>query len=163
MGITKSAALQTIGQVSEVGFMLILPFILVRIGIKPMLIVGMAAWIFRYAFYRYADGDANLWMIFVAIGLHGICYDFLFVSTKIYIDKKTPENLRSSAQALMTTATYGIGMFIGSNVVGAVTKAFLNEESQLHNWKLIWLIAAALVAIVMILFSLSLKDDTRTS
>lgn len=161
LGITKSAALQTIGQVSEVGFMLILPFILTRIGIKPMLIIGMAAWILRYVFYGYADGDANMWMVFVAIGLHGICYDFLFVSTQIYVDKKAPENLRSSAQALMTTATYGIGMFIGSNVVGAITKAYLNEDGVTHNWNPIWLIAAGLVTIVVVFFAFAFKDDTR--
>ncbi len=162
MGITKSAALQTLGQVSEVGFMLILPFILGRIGIKPMLVVGMIAWILRYLFYGYADGDANLWMIYVAIGLHGICYDFLFVSTQIYIDKKAPENLRSSAQALMTTATYGIGMFLGSNIAGAITKSYKDPVTALHNWNPIWLIASAMVAVVVVFFVFAFKDDTRT-
>ena len=162
MGITKSAALQTLGQVSEVGFMLVLPFILGRIGIKPMLIVGMIAWILRYLFYGFADGDANMWMIYVAIGLHGICYDFLFVSTQIYIDKKAPENLRSSAQALMTTATYGIGMFIGANVVGYITKSYSDPVTALHDWNPIWLIASAMVAVIVVFFVFAFKDDTKT-
>ena len=161
MGITKSAALQTLGQVSEVGFMLILPFILGRIGIKPMLIVGMVAWILRYLFYGYADGDANMWMIYVAIGLHGICYDFLFVSTQIYIDKKAPKNLRSSAQALMTTATYGIGMFLGANIVGYITKSYKIAGTTNHDWNPIWLIASTMVAVVVIFFAFTFKDDTR--
>ena len=161
IGIVKAAGLQTVGQVSEVGFMLILPFILVRLGIKPMLIVGMAAWILRYVFYGFSDAETNMWMVFAAIGLHGICYDFLFVSTQIYVDKKTPENLRSSAQALITTVTYGVGMFIGSIVVGAITKGYLNEDGVTHDWNSIWLIAAGMVAVVVVFFAFTFKDDTK--
>lgn len=161
IGITKSAALQTLGQVSEVGFMLILPFVLGRIGIKPMLIVGMAAWVLRYVFYGYADGEENLWMVFVAIGLHGVCYDFLFVSSQIYVDKKAPENLRSSAQALMTTATYGIGMFLGANIAGAIAKSYTNPDTLLHDWNPIWLIASTMVAVVVVIFAVFFKDDTK--
>jgi nucleoside transporter len=160
VGFDKTAALQVIGQVSEVGFMLILPFILAKTGIKPMLIIGMCGWILRYVFYGFADGDANAWMVFGAIGLHGICYDFLFVSTQIYVDKMAPKHLRGSAQALMTTATYGVGMFIGAKIAGSLGHNMTTATGE-HDWNSIWLMAAGMVAVILVIFIPLFKDDTR--
>ncbi len=160
LGWENSAATQTLGQVSEVGFMLLLPFFLARFGLKTMILAGMAGWIARYLLFAYADIDANAWMVYGGIALHGVCYDFLFVSTQIYLDKKAPKNLRSSAQALMATATYGLGMFIGAYAAGFVGRQF-TLENNLHEWNPIWLIATAGVGVIALIFLFLFKDNSK--
>ncbi len=159
LSIERVAAKQTIGQVSEIGFMLALPFFLRKFGLKLILLVGMGAWVLRYVLFGYADGGDNLWMVIGGIALHGICYDFLFISTQIYVDKLAPKNLRSSAQALMATATYGIGMFVGAYAAGLVGQQF-SLVNNTHEWKPIWLIAATGVLLILIWFSFFFKDES---
>ena len=108
-GVRSAAAVQSLGQVSEVLFLLLMPFLLVRLGVKITLAVGMAAWALRYVFFAYGDAGSLYWMLLLGIVLHGICYDFFFVAGQIYTDKFAGERFRSAAQGLITLATYGVG------------------------------------------------------
>ncbi len=158
LGMKEAVATQTLGQISEIGFMLALPFFLVRLGLKPMILIGMAAWILRYVLFAFADMESNLFMIYGGIALHGVCYDFLFVSAQIYLDKKAPVHLRSSAQALMASATYGVGMFLGAYIAGLVGGNYVNTDNM-HTWQPIWLAAAAGSALVLGLFAVFFKES----
>ena len=102
----KAAAVMTLGQISEALFILLLPIFLKRYGIKTTLIVGMAAWVLRYLLFAYGDVGQGTWMLILGVILHGICYDFFFVSGQIYTDFKAGEQFKSSAQGLITLATY---------------------------------------------------------
>ncbi len=133
IGVTNPTAKMAIGQVSEVLFMLLLPLFIQRFGIKIALLVGMLAWALRYLLFAYGNNGDLAFMLFTGIALHGICYDFFFVSGQIYTDAKASERFRSSAQGLITLATYGLGMLIGFWVAGAVTDHYASAES--HDWK----------------------------
>jgi len=154
-GMTNPTAKMAIGQVSEVLFMLLLPLFIQRFGIKLALLVGMLAWALRYLLFAYGNNGDLAFMLFTGIALHGICYDFFFVSGQIYTDAKAPGHLRSSAQGLITLATYGLGMLAGFWVAGKVTDHF--SLSAGHDWHSIWLFPAgfALVVFVCFLFSFS--------
>jgi len=128
IGMENSTSVQTLGQVSEIGFMLLVPFFMARLGLKYMILAGMGAWVLRYVLFAYANIDVNLWMIYSGVALHGVCYDFLFVSTQVFLDKKAPKELRNSVQALVTTMTYGLGMFIGAYVAGFVGDSYKKTE-----------------------------------
>jgi nucleoside transporter len=156
LGITNSAAIQTVGQMSEIGFMLIMPFFFVRLGVKWMLILGMLAWALRYALFAYGDGGALVWMIYLGIALHGICYDFFFVTGQIYVDKKAPLHIRAAAQGFIAFVTLGVGMFVGSYLSGWVVDQYTQPvgETVFHNWQPIWLIPAAMSLVVLVLFAI---------
>ncbi|XOV94560.1 MAG: MFS transporter [Bacteroidota bacterium] len=138
----------SLGQVSEVLFMLILPFLYVRLGIKKIMIVGLLAWIIRFSFFGFGNADSLEWMFYIAILLHGICYDFFFVSGQIYTDRKAGPKIKSQAIGLITLATYGIGMFIGSLVSGWVKDVYTHE--QVTNWMGVWLFPAYITAAVLL-------------
>jgi nucleoside transporter len=165
-GVSNIAATQTLGQVSEVVFMLLMPFFFRRLGVKWMLTVGMGAWVLRYALFAMAAPDAIFWMIAAGILLHGICYDFFFVTGQIYVDKKSTPAIRGQAQGFLVLITYGVGMLIGAQVAGNVYNSFLNGGSQLtlQQWQSFWWIPAAFAAGVMVLFALLFRDrvDTRS-
>lgn len=161
LGWENTASTQTLGQVSEIGFMLLLPLLMRWLGLKRMILLGMIAWALRYLLFAYADIDTNAWAVYGGIILHGICYDFLFVSTQIYLDKKAPDDLRSSLQALVATVTYGFGMFIGAYVTGFVAKQFMLHDT-LHDWKSIWLVAMTSVGVVTLLFWVLFQNRTDT-
>jgi nucleoside transporter len=152
-GMTNPTAKMAIGQVSEVLFMLLLPLFIQRFGIKLALLVGMLAWALRYVLFAYGDNGGLAFMLFTGIALHGICYDFFFVSGQIYTDAKAPKHLRSSAQGLITLATYGVGMLIGFWVAGQVTDHFVVEGG--HDWKSIWLFPAGFALVVFVCFLLT--------
>jgi nucleoside transporter len=156
LGITNSAAIQTVGQMSEIGFMLVMPFFFVRLGVKWMLILGMLAWALRYALFAYGDGGALVWMIYLGIALHGICYDFFFVTGQIYVDKKAPLHIRAAAQGFIAFVTLGVGMFVGSYLSGWVVDQYTQPvgETVLHDWQPIWLIPAAMSVVVLVLFAI---------
>ncbi|AOE61197.1 nucleoside permease [Pseudomonas corrugata] len=149
-GMTNPTAKMAIGQVSEVLFMLLLPLFILRFGIKLALLVGMLAWALRYLLFAYGNNGDLAFMLFTGIALHGICYDFFFVSGQIYTDAKAPEHLRSSAQGLITLATYGLGMLIGFRVAGQVTDHF--AEAGGHDWTSIWLFPAGFALLVFVCF-----------
>jgi nucleoside transporter len=155
-GVKSAAAVQSLGQVSEVLFLLLMPFLLMRLGVKLTLAVGMAAWAIRYVFFAFGDSGSLFWMLIVGIVLHGICYDFFFVAGQIYTDKFAGERFRSAAQGLITLATYGVGILIGSLAAGPIVDRFATEDG--HDWTQIWIIPAAIAGVVLILFLIFFKD-----
>lgn len=160
LGVQAAATKQSLGQVSEVLFMLLMPFIFLRWGVKKMLLVGMAAWVLRYVFFAFGDNEGNAWMLLLGILLHGICYDFFFVTGQIYTDNFAGEKFKSAAQGLITLATYGIGMLIGYSISGMVADSNILSEG-VHNWKNIWLVPAFIAAGVLLLFALSFREKNK--
>lgn len=157
LGVDAAASKQSWGQVSEILFMLIMPLLFVRWGVKKMLLVGMAAWLLRYVLFAYGDNDSGFWMLMLGILLHGICYDFFFVTGQIYTDKFAGEKFKSAAQGLITLATYGVGMLIGYSISGMVADAYKTGETA-HDWTSIWLVPAGIAGVVLVVFALMFKD-----
>jgi nucleoside transporter len=151
--VSNAAGKMTLGQMSEIFFMLVMPWFFRRLGVKYMLLVGMAAWTARYALFAYGDNGALVWMLYSGILLHGICYDFFFVTGQIYVDRKAPPDLRAAAQGFIAFVTLGVGMLIGSWVSGRVVDAFRVDPSG-HAWDRIWMVPAAGAAAVLVLFAL---------
>ncbi len=151
------AAKMTMGQMSEVAFMLVMPFFFKRLGVKKMLLVGMLAWVARYLLFAYGNTGPLVFMFYGGILLHGVCYDFFFVTGQIYVDKVAPESIRASAQGFIALVTYGVGMAIGSMFVsGYVVDSFatVNEANEVvgHVWRNIWLVPAGMALVVAVLF-----------
>jgi MFS family permease len=149
---------------SELACMILIPFFFRRLGVKYMLVAGMVAWVLRYLAFAWGNSSDAVWMLWVGIVLHGICYDFFFVVGQIYIDRKAPRELRAATQGLITFLTYGIGMFLGSwlsgKVVDAYTLANANANGGVsHDWHSIWLFCAGCSGLVLILFLLAFRDD----
>ena len=154
-GISRIAATQSLGQMSEVIFMLLMPVFFVRLGVKRMLMVGMAAWVVRYALFAVAAPGALLSLIIIAILLHGVCYDFFFVTGQIYVDKKSTPAIRGQAQGFLVLVTYGVGMLIGAQVAGNVYNRFLGGAASLtlERWPSFWMLPAGFAAVVLLLFA----------
>ncbi|WP_194777934.1 nucleoside permease [Pararhodonellum marinum] len=158
IGVPNPTGLMTIGQGSEVLFMLLLPLFFSRYGIKKTLLFGMFAWVVRYVLFAYGDAGSGMFMLLIGIGLHGICYDFFFVSGQIYTDSKAGIKFKSAAQGMITLATYGVGMLIGYYVAGLVSDAFLSQNG-LNDWQSIWLIPAGIAMAVVIFFLVFFKEQ----
>ena len=156
IGVQSAAAVQSLGQVSEVLFLLLMPFLLVRLGVKITLAIGMAAWALRYVFFAFGDAGSLFWMLLIGIVLHGICYDFFFVAGQIYTDKFAGARFRSAAQGLITLATYGVGILIGSLVAGPIVDGFVTADG--HDWTQIWIVPAIIAGVVLVLFLILFKD-----
>ncbi len=161
IGLPNPTAKMTIGQMSEVLFLLLLPVFFKRFGFKLTIILGMLAWVIRYVLFAYGNADELMILLIIGIALHGICYDFFFVSGQIYTDHKAGEKYKSSAQGLITLATYGIGQLIGFWIAGFITEKYKLADHT-TNWEMIWLIPAGIAAVVMILFMLMFKNDKKT-
>ena len=161
-GMKNAAGNMTFGQISEVLFMLLLPFFYKRFGLKYTLMVGMLAWLVRYILFAYGDPGQGVWMLFLGILLHGVCYDFFIVSGQIYTDFKAGEKNKSAAQGLITLATYGLGMMIGFWLSGKVFNMYALEGGG-HNWKMIWIVPATIAAVVMLWFGLRFKNEKIAS
>lgn len=159
LGISGAAAKMSLGQMSELAFMLLLPLFLRRYGIKATLLVGMLAWVLRYVLFAYGDSGEQLWMLFFGILLHGICYDFFFVSGQIYTEQKAGREIKAAAQGLITLATYGVGMLLGFRLAGYITD--LNNLDSGYQWAQIWLIPAGIAALVLVVFVLSFPKQRR--
>ena len=159
MHINNAAGQMSLGQMSEMIFMFLMPLFFSRFGVKKMLIFGMLAWVIRYLFFGFGNGETNVWMLYGGIVLHGICYDFFFVTGQIYTDEKAGEKIRSSAQGMITLATYGVGMLIGFWVAGQIAENFKVGEG--FAWRNIWLIPAGIAAAVLLLFTLLFKDSKK--
>jgi nucleoside transporter len=159
-GVKNIAATQTIGQMSETGFMLLMPLMFARLGVKKMLMLGMAAWVLRYALFALAAPSAVFWMILVGIALHGICYDFFFVTGQIYVDKRATPAVRSQAQGFFVLVTYGVGMLIGAQIAGRVYGSFLNgaQGLTLDQWARFWWLPSGFALAVLIFFTLAFRD-----
>jgi nucleoside transporter len=149
---------QTLGQMSEVLFMLALPVFLGRFGIKLTLLAGMLAWALRYALFAFGNAGPLVSFLLIGIALHGVCYDFFFVSGQIYIDSKAVPAIKSAAQGLITLATYGVGMLIGFSVAGWITDLYALPGA--HDWSSIWLYPATFAVLILVLFAVSFRNET---
>ncbi len=161
IGVTNTAGKMTGGQMSELFCMLLIPWFFRRLGVKYMLIAGMAAWALRYVLFAYGNPGAGLWMLYGGILLHGICYDFFFVTGQIYVDRKAPVAYRAAAQGMLTLVTYGAGMLLGSFLSGPIVDHYATiaaDGSATHEWRPIWLIAGGLSAVILVLFFLAFKE-----
>jgi nucleoside transporter len=155
----------SLGQASEVLFMLLLPFAYSRFGIKNILIIGLLAWIVRFICFGYGNAQSGEWMLYMGIILHGMCYDFFFVSGMIYTDYKAGEKIKSQAQGLISLATYGIGMLIGSVLSGIVKDNYTTGTGTdaITNWTGVWMVPAGIALAVLILFVLFFKDNKKVA
>lgn len=162
LGIANAAAKMTIGQVSDVVFLLLLPVLLPVLRAKGILLVGMAAWALRFGLFAWFDTarDAH-WMMYLGIAVHGMCYDFIFVMGRMYVDKRASANIRGAAQGLHAFVTLGIGMFVGSWLSGVVGEHYASQGADgavTHNWQMIWAVPAVLSVVLTSLFIVSFKD-----
>ena len=163
-GINDVAGLLSMGQMSEVIFMLLMPLIFVRLGIKRMLLMGMFAWVVRYVLFAFGDNQTLVWFFYLGIILHGICYDFFYVTAQIYVDKKAPGEFKASLQGLLTFMTYGVGWLIGTNLSGLeLQRSQILENGQVvgHNWQSVMLVPAAIALVVAVLFIIFFKDEVN--
>jgi len=158
IGVENPTGKMTIGQVSEVLFMLLIPVFFKRFGFKNTIIVGILAWGIRYLLFAYGNSGELAYMLILGIALHGVCYDFFFVSGQIYTDSKAGEKIKSAAQGLIALATYGVGMLIGFWVTGKVTDLYLLADGN-HVWVDIWRIPGMLTGIVLILFVVFFRNE----
>lgn len=158
VGMEDPTAMMTIGQISEVLFLLLLPFFFKKFGFKITLLAGMLAWAVRYLLFAYGNAGEMVYMLIIGIALHGICYDFFFVAGQIYTDSKAGPKIKSAAQGLITLATYGVGMLIGFWVAGQISDLYLNADGT-HDWEQIWIVPAGFALIVMVLFAVFFKNE----
>lgn len=159
LGMENAAAKMTMGQVSEAVFILAIPLLFKRIGVKNMLLLGMTAWILRYICFAYGDTGVNTWMLYAGIILHGICYDFFFVTGYMYTELKAGEKIKNAAQGLFTFATYGLGMFIGTWVSGFVVEHYATGDT--HNWLRIWFVPAYIAIAVLVYFLIFFREKKQ--
>jgi nucleoside transporter len=161
MNIPNAAAKMTLDQLSDVVFLLLLPALLLRIGAKGILLLGIGAWAVRFGLFAlFHQSPSALWMLFTGILLHGMCYDFIFVMGRMYVDKRAGEDIRGAAQGLHAIVTLGAGMFVGSWLSGIVAQHY--TQGSTHDWQAIWLIPAAMAAVLVVVFALFFKENQRT-
>ena len=160
IGVTNPTGKMTIGQISEVLFLLLIPFFFKKFGFKKTILVGMLAWAVRYVLFAYGNAGELSFMLIIGIALHGICYDFFFVSGYIYTNSKAGEKYKSAAQGLITLATYGVGMLIGFEIAGMITDAY-KVSDKVFDYKMIWLIPSAIAAVVFLLFAVFFKNEKK--
>ena len=157
IGMEAAAGKMTLGQISEILFLSLLPLFIKRFGFKSTLIVGIFAWGLRYLLFSLGADGVNSWMLILGIILHGICYDFFFVSGQIYTNIKCKPEYKSSAQGLITLATYGLGMLIGFRIAGYLTDLYLINDG--HNWQKIWIQPSIFAFIILILFIFTFRNE----
>jgi len=155
--VANATGKQTIGQMSEVLFMLAIPFFLRAFGMKLTLLIGMLAWAVRYLMFAFGNVGDLAWLLLIGIALHGVCYDFFFVSGQIYTDSKAGAEHKAAAQGLITLATYGVGMLIGFSVAGLTVDA--HAAGGAHDWKAIWLFPATFAAVIFLLFAAAFRNE----
>jgi len=161
VGMNNAAGKMIFGQISEAVFILVIPFLFNSIGVKKMLLLGMTAWILRYFCFAFGNIDLNIWMLYAGIILHGICYDFFFVTGYMYTEKKAGEKIKNAAQGLFTFATYGVGMFIGTWFSGFTTDYYTTKN--IHNWQSIWFVPAYIAIGTLLYFILFFKEKVKSN
>jgi nucleoside transporter len=166
IGVTGAAGKMTLGQMSEIGFMLLMPWFLVRLGIKWMLLIGMAAWTVRYTLFAYGNAGSGMWMLYLGILLHGVCYDFFFVTGQIYVDQRADVRIRAAAQGFIALVTLGAGQAIGSWLSGVVVDAHTRAPGAgamaPHDWLAIWMVPAIGALGVLLLFAAFFKPAKQS-
>jgi len=158
-GMVEPASKMTFGQMSEIGFMLLLPWFLARLGVKRILLIGMAAWALRYALFAYGDTGPGVWMLYAGILLHGICYDFFFVTGQIYTDEQAGQKIRAAAQGFLAFLTQGVGYLIGAWVSGQVVQRYALPTG--HDWRAIWIVPATGALIILVAFLFLFRPAPR--
>src|SRR5690606_38430577 len=160
IGMENPTGKMTIGQISEVLFLLLLPVFFKKFGFKKTILIGMLAWAIRYALFAYGNAGELSYMLIIGIALHGICYDFFFVSGQIYTNAKAGDKFKSSAQGLITLATYGVGMLIGFEIAGYITDIYKTSENG-FDWKMVWIIPAGIALGVFLLFAIFFNEKNE--
>jgi nucleoside transporter len=158
IGVDNPTGKMTIGQISEALFILLIPVFFKRFGFKKTIMIGMLAWAVRYALFAYGNAGPLSFMLIIGIALHGVCYDFFFVSGQIYTDAQAGPKYKSAAQGLITLATYGVGMLIGFWVAGFITDYYTSHPVD-NFWRQVWIIPAGIAAVVMVLFLLLFREN----
>jgi len=163
IGVLNAAGKMTIGQASETLMMLAMPLVFRWLSVRGVLVMGLAAWAIRYLLLANGDTGSGMWMFYIAIALHGICYDFFFVTGQLYTDQKAPAHLRSSAQGFLSFATYGAGMLIGSLLSGSFVDYFSTGEGTLRrtDWHSFWQTSAAMSEIILLLILLFFRTGEK--
>ncbi|MEJ5964349.1 nucleoside permease [Pedobacter immunditicola] len=160
VGMDDPTGKMTIGQISEALFLLLLPLFFKKFGFKKTILVGMLAWAVRYALFAYGNASDLSFMLILGIALHGVCYDFFFVSGQIYTNSKAGDRYKSAAQGLITLATYGVGMLIGFEVAGFITDTYKTADGGI-NWQMIWIVPAGIAIVVFLLFTIFFNDKNE--
>jgi nucleoside transporter len=161
VGIENVGGTMSIGQMSELVFMFSMPFLYRRVGVKPLLLVGMLAWAVRYALFAIGDGGSGLWAIYLGVALHGVCYDFFFVAGAIYTGTiASPKGVNAQAQGMLTLFTYGVGMLLGSQI-GGLLYARLSSTPSVAEWQTMWWYPAIAALVIAALFHLTFRDKSR--
>ncbi|HXV87453.1 MAG TPA: nucleoside permease [Gemmatimonadales bacterium] len=166
LGMPAAAGKMTLGQMSEIAFMILLPWFLARLGVRWILMLGMLAWSLRYVLFAFGDLGAGVWMLYAGILLHGVCYDFFFVTGQIYVDQRAGVAIRAAAQGFIAFVTLGAGWFIGSWAAGEVVEAYQIAgavSGVMHQWQTIWLVPAAAAAAVLAVFAVAFKPAPQTA
>lgn len=163
-GMENPAYEMSFGQMSEVIFMILMPLFFKFLGVKRMLLFGMFAWVVRYGLFTLGAPEGVAWMIFCGVILHGICYDFFFVTGQIYVDQKSTASIRAQAQGFLVLATQGVGMFVGAQISGWLYADVISGKgaARLETWERFWTYPTAAAFVIMIFFLLLFKDDTKT-
>lgn len=161
IGMKNAAGKMTLAQVSDVVFLLMMPLVYKRLGVKNVLLVGMTAWATRYLFFAFGNNGGLVWMLYACIVMHGMCYDFFFVMGQMYVDHRAPAAIRATAQGFFAFVTLGLGMFFGSWLSGLVVRHYTSEIRDLttHNWRWIWLSPAIFAGSVLLLFALFFRES----
>lgn len=163
VGVVNAAGKMTLGQVSEVVMMLLMPLIFRRASVKAILMLGLLAWSVRYGLLAYGNAGAGMWMFYVAILLHGICYDFFFMTGQLYTDQEAPVHLRGTAQGLITFLTYGVGMFVGSLLAGGALDYFTTTvgTTVTRNWTGFWMSSAFGAFVILLLITVFFRSNAK--
>jgi len=163
-GVMTDNAMVTMssGQMSEIVFMLLMPLMFVRLGVKWMLAVGMLAWVVRYGLFSAAATDKVMWMTALGVALHGICYDFFFVTGFIYVDKTAPKEIKGQAQGFLVLITQGLGLGVGAQLFGMLVAHYTPKDGA-PDWKMIWLVPAAFALVVLVFFVAAFREKKQTA